>query len=89
MTLEVLKKGIVLFPDGSIWKGTIHDFEWAKTGGYPSEFTFIGEILAHSSREKKKEKKKGRGRRKVKKRKHGIWKCVDTGWEYKVIKIIG
>ncbi len=76
-----LKNGSILFPDGTLWEGTLSNFEWCKTGQHPSEFILIGKVTQIV---KSSEESKG-----VKVTKSGIWKCLDTGREYKLLQKMG
>ncbi len=71
----LLKSGKMTLQNGDIWEGEFRDYQFYETGSSQneSEMRFLGSVhVTPSNGEKKK----------------GIWKCIDTGEEYKIEKYV-
>ncbi len=70
----LLKSGKITFENGDIWEGEFRDFEFYKPGSSENEGEF--RLLGSVSPSKGKKKE-------------GLWKCINTGNEYKIEKYLG
>ncbi len=70
----LLKSGKISFENGDIWEGEFRDYEFYKPGSSENEGEFRLLGSVRPSKGKKKE---------------GLWKCINTGKEYKIEKYLG
>ncbi len=70
----ILKSGKITFENEDIWEGAFRDYEFYEPGSSENRAKF--QLLGSVSPSKGKKKE-------------GLWKCINTGKEYKIEEYLG